>query len=111
MSNNSKKRDQKFDIKDLEKRQKQFLETESQRYDHRLIDNTEQSDFIKSAGQKRKSHRDHREKKSRLLEGESDVDEEFKIGLEDAASKFGLKRKKKYMFTDTGIPIEPFNIN
>ncbi len=44
------------------------------------------------------------------MEVESDVDEEFKLGLDHAAGKFGLKRKKKYLFNDGGIPIEPFNL-
>lgn len=44
------------------------------------------------------------------LEGESDVDEEFKLGVDEAATKFGVKRKKKHLFNDAGIPIEPFNI-
>ena len=39
------------------------------------------------------------------------MDEEFKIGFEDAASKFAIKRRKKYMFTDTGMPIEAFNLD
>jgi len=62
-----------------------------------------------SAKEKRKSHRKH--KKVELLEQESDVDEEFKLDLEDAAEKFGVKRRKKYMFTETGLPIEPFSLD
>ena len=84
------------------------METETERYDHRLIDEKSQ-DFLKAAKQKRKYHRSN--KNHEMLEGESDIDEEFKIGFEDAASKFGVKRKKKYMFTDTGMPIEPFNLD
>ena len=45
-----------------------------------------------------------------MLEQESDVDEEFKLDLEDAAGKFGVKRKKKYMFTEAGLPVEPFSL-
>ena len=44
---------------------------------------------------------------------DSDVDDEFKTELMDAASKFGQKRKKKYLFTEMKgemVPIEPFNI-
>ena len=44
------------------------------------------------------------------LEGESDVDEEFQIGLDQAAGKFAVKRKKKHLFNEAGIQIEPFNI-
>lgn len=44
------------------------------------------------------------------LESDSDVDEEFKLGVLDAANRFGQKRKKKHMFNEAGIPIEPFNI-
>ena len=53
-------------------------------------------------------HRKHQ--KVEGLEGESDVDEEFRVGLDDAAGKFGVKRRKKYLFNDGGIPIEPFNL-
>lgn len=28
----------------------------------------------------------------------------------EAANRFGYKRKKKHMFNEEGIPIEPFNI-
>lgn len=44
------------------------------------------------------------------LEGESDIDEEFRLGVDQAADKFGMKRKKKHLFNDGGVPIEPFNI-
>lgn len=44
------------------------------------------------------------------LEGESDVDEEFKTEFDKAAKRYGVKRKKKYMFNEVGIPIEPFNL-
>jgi hypothetical protein len=44
------------------------------------------------------------------LEGESDVDEEFRVEVGEAAGKFAVKRKKKHLFNDAGIPIEPFNI-
>jgi len=30
--------------------------------------------------------------------------------MEDADDKFGYKRKKKHLFNDEGVPIEPFNI-
>ena len=38
------------------------------------------------------------------------MDEEFKLGVLDAANRFGYKRKKKHMFNEAGVPIEPFNI-
>lgn len=44
------------------------------------------------------------------LEGESDVDEEFQLGLDQAAGKFGVKRRKKHLFNEAGVPIEPFGI-
>jgi hypothetical protein len=44
------------------------------------------------------------------LEGESDIDEEFRLGVGEAAGKFGEKRRKKHLFNDAGIPIEPFNL-
>jgi len=44
------------------------------------------------------------------LEGESDVDEEFRVEVGEAAGKFAVKRKKKHLFNEAGIPIEPFNI-
>ena len=47
------------------------------------------------------------------MTSDSDVDDEFKKGVLDAANKFGQKRKKKHMFTEFQgevIPIEPFHI-
>jgi hypothetical protein len=41
---------------------------------------------------------------------ESDVDEEFKLGVGEVAEKFAKKRKKKYLFNEVGVPIEPFNL-
>jgi len=38
------------------------------------------------------------------------VDEEFRVEVGEAAGKFAVKRKKKHLFNDAGIPIEPFNI-
>jgi hypothetical protein len=32
------------------------------------------------------------------------------MGAVDAANRFGYKRKKKHMFNEAGVPIEPFNI-
>lgn len=36
----TRKRETKFDIKDIEKKQRQVLEEETERYDHELIDET-----------------------------------------------------------------------
>ena len=30
--------------------------------------------------------------------------------MSDAAGKFAVKRKKKHMFNDAGVPMEPFNL-
>lgn len=38
------------------------------------------------------------------------MDEEFRVEVGEAAGKFAVKRKKKHLFNDAGIPIEPFNI-
>jgi hypothetical protein len=83
------------------------LETERERYDHREIDEQNQ-EFLQAAKQKRKLHRKHNEIKG--LEGESDVDEEFRLGVDQAAGKFGVKRRKKHLFNEAGVPIEPFNL-
>ena len=53
-------------------------------------------------------HRRHQAVKD--LEGESDIDEEFQLGVDQAAGKFGRKRRKKHLFNDAGVPIEPFNL-
>lgn len=63
---------------------------------------------MRAAKEKRKLHRKHRNVKG--LEGESDVDEEFRIGVDQAAGRFAVKRKKKHLFNDAGVPIEPFNL-
>lgn len=34
----------------------------------------------------------------------------FLLEMEDADEKFGQKRKRKHMFNEEGVPIEPFNI-
>jgi hypothetical protein len=83
------------------------LTTESERYDHREIDsfNTE---FLQSARQKRKLHRKHQS--VRDLEGESDVDEDFKLGVGEAAGRFAVKRRKKHTYNEDGVEIEPFNL-
>ena len=44
------------------------------------------------------------------LGGDSDVDDDFKKELLEAANKHGYKRKKKHMFNDGGVEIEPFHI-
>ncbi len=38
------------------------------------------------------------------------MDDEFKKELVEAANKHGYKRKKKHMFTDDGVEIEPFHL-
>ena len=45
-----------------------------------------------------------------LLNADSDVDDDFKLELMEAANKHGYKRKKKHMFTDDGVEIEPFHL-
>ncbi len=44
------------------------------------------------------------------MESESDIDEEFRLGVDQAAGKFAVKRKKKHIFNESGVPIEPFNL-
>ena len=56
----------------------------------------------------RKRHR--KNKANELLDQDSDVDDEFKKELIEAANKHGYKRKKKHMFTEDGIEIEPFHL-
>ncbi len=61
-----------------------------------------------AAKHKRKLHRKH--EKIEGLEEESEVDEEFRVEVGEAAGKFAVKRRKKHLFNDGGVPIEPFNI-
>jgi len=44
------------------------------------------------------------------LDQDSDIDDEFKKELLEAANKHGYKRKKKHIFTEDGVEIEPFHI-
>ena len=53
-----KKREAKFDIKDISHMQKEALQQETERYDHEVIDE-ENEEFLKAAKQKRKLHRKH----------------------------------------------------
>lgn len=80
---------------------------EAGRFDHGEIEdgNREYIDQVKVV---RKRHRKNKEVED--LQADSDVDDDFKTGLLDAANRFGQKRKKKHMFTETGVPIEPFHI-
>ena len=80
---------------------------EAARFDHGEIEegNREYVDQVKVM---RKRHRNNKDVDD--LQADSDVDDEFKTGLLDAAHRFGQKRKKKHMFTETGVPIEPFHI-
>ena len=77
------------------------------RFDHEEIEagNREYIDQVRVV---RKRHRKNQE--NELLDQDSDVDDEFKMGLLEAASKHGYKRRKKHMFTDDGIEIEPFHL-
>ncbi len=43
-------------------------------------------------------------------EDSDEVEDEFRTGGEHAAHKFGVKRRRKYLFNEEGIPIEPFNM-
>ena len=56
----------------------------------------------------RKRHRRNREFEG--LDQDTDVDDDVTTGLLQAANKHGYKRKKKHMFTDDGVEIEPFHI-
>ena len=56
----------------------------------------------------RKRHRKNKEIEG--LDHDSDVYDDFKKELIEAANKHGYKRKKKHMFTDDGVEIEPFHI-
>ena len=44
------------------------------------------------------------------MEGDSDVDDEFKYEGVQASTKYGMKRKKKYLYNEAGVPFEPFNL-
>lgn len=79
-------------------------EVEHDRFDHEEI----QGEYIEQVRVVRKRHRKNAQCTG--LESDSDIDEEFKMGVIEAANKFGYKRKKKHLFNDAGIPIEPFNI-
>ena len=37
-------------------------------------------------------------------------DDKFEVDAVEAAANYSIKRKKKYKFTDDGIPIEPFSV-
>ena len=80
---------------------------EQERFDHAEIE-AGNREFITQVRVVRKRHRKNTEHE--LLEHDSDIDDEFKKGLVEAANKHGYKRRKKHMFTEDGIEIEPFHL-
>ena len=37
-------------------------------------------------------------------------DDDFNLNLEKANEKYGVKRKWKHLYTEDGVPIEPFGL-
>jgi len=89
------------------KKQLEVVKEEANRFDREEIEGHD-NEFIDQVRVNRKRHRKNRGVNE--LESDSDIDEEFKLGMENAADRFGYKRKKKHMFTEQGVPIEPFNL-
>ena len=84
-----------------------MAQEEKGRFDHEEIE-AGHGEFISQVKVVRKRHRKNKEVAE--LDLDSDVDDEFKKGLLEAANKHGYKRKKKHMFTEDGVEIEPFHI-
>lgn len=80
---------------------------EKGRFDHEEIEagNREYIDQVKVM---RKRHRKNGDIEG--LDQDSDVDDDFKKELLVAANKHGYKRKKKHLYTEDGVEIEPFHI-
>lgn len=80
---------------------------EGARYDHGEIE-AGNREFIDQAKVIRKRHR--KNKDFAELDHDSDVDDDFKKEFMAAANKHGYKRKKKHMFNEDGVAMEPFHI-
>jgi hypothetical protein len=91
-------------MEDLSSRQQE--EAKKERVDYEQVD----TGLINDARNKRKRQRKHLDDKNIAEDREEDEDD-FRMNLEVADKKFRVKRKKKYMFNDAGIKIEPFKMD
>ena len=93
---------------DIGRQQEVAARVEGDRFDHEEIEagNRAYIDQVKVMR--------HRHRKNERFEGlgseDSDIDDAFRKELVQAANKHGYKRKKKHMFTDDGVEIEPFHL-
>ena len=91
---------------DIDTMQKTALQKEEKRFDHTQI----KEGFTDQVKVSRKRHRNLKLVQGDEASEESQDEELFQFEMEDADDKFGYKRKKKHLFNDEGVPIEPFNI-
>lgn len=92
-------------MEDISKRQQQ--EAEEDRVDYEKVDD----ELINDARHRRKRTRNHDEKNTNKIANDAEEDDDdFRMNLDKADKKFKKKRKKKYLFNDAGIKIEPFSM-
>jgi len=65
---------------------------------------------VKGIKHKRKRNRLIAETGDKDLEDEEEIENDFKTDFNEGARRVGIKRKKKYMYNDAGVPMEPFTL-
>lgn len=93
-------------MEDLSKRQQK--EAEEDRVDYEVVD----TEVINDARHKRKRNRKEADPLTKHIADDDDQDDDdFRMNLDKADEKYRVKRKKKYLFNDAGIKIEPFKMD
>ena len=90
-------------MEDISKRQQQ--EAEEDRVDYEQVDDH----LIQDARNKRK--RTRVTTNNDVANDNEEDDDDFRMNLDIADEKFRVKRKKKHIFNDAGIQIEPFKMD
>lgn len=92
-------------MEDISTRQQK--EAEEDRIDYERVDN----ELINDARNKRKRTRANYDPKTRKVADDvEEDDDDFRMNLDKADKKFKVRRKKKHLFNDAGIKIEPFSM-
>lgn len=87
--------------------QRQNEEAKEDRVDYSQVD----EELVNDARNKRKRNRQEVDPRVRKVANDkAEDDDDFRMDLDKADKKFRVKRKKKHLFNDAGIKIEPFSM-
>lgn len=86
------------------KQQVEEAKAEEERFDYDVVDD----ELMHNAKQRRKRQRNKEENEKDEMK--DDDDDDFRTDLEKANQKYRVKRKKKHLYNDAGIKIEPFGL-